>query len=93
MILAKKDIQNLRDRVYMAISAQQEAAILERFGTEPGHGHEWSEQDIFEQVRKMLQQKERLGCSSRAPVTAASGLLILLQMGALYTELGPQRNH
>lgn len=33
MILAKKDIQNLRDRVYMAISAQQEATILEQFGT------------------------------------------------------------
>ncbi|WP_207643855.1 hypothetical protein [Desulfitobacterium hafniense] len=33
---------------------EQEAIILERFGTEPGDGHEWSEQDIAEQIRKIV---------------------------------------
>jgi len=55
MILTKKDIRNLREKSFLRITAEQETAILERFGSEPGDGNVWTEQDIYEQVRKMLQ--------------------------------------
>jgi hypothetical protein len=53
MILTKKDIQKLRESSFLNISAEQEAEILERFGSEPD-GHEYTEQDIYEQIRKMI---------------------------------------
>lgn len=55
MILTKKDIQKLREKSFMKITTEQETAILERFGSEPDDGYIWTEQDIYEQVRKMLQ--------------------------------------
>ena len=55
MIFTKKDVQNLRENAFPSISAEQERAILKRFGTEPDDYHEWSEQDIYEQVRKMIE--------------------------------------
>lgn len=60
MILTKKDIRNLREKSFLRITAEQEAAILERFGSEPGDGNVWSEQDIHEQVRKMLQGNDQV---------------------------------
>lgn len=54
MIYTKKDVQRLREQAYLKISEEQESAILERFGVEPDELHEWTEQDICEQVRKML---------------------------------------
>lgn len=54
MILTKKDIQQLRERSFYKISQEQEALILERFGSEPDEEHVWTEQDIYEQLRKMI---------------------------------------
>jgi hypothetical protein len=54
MIYTKKDVQRLREQANLKISEEQESAILERFGVEPDDPHEWTEQDICEQVRKML---------------------------------------
>jgi len=54
MIYTKKDVRRLREQAHLKISEEQESAILERFGAEPDDLHEWTEQDICEQVRKML---------------------------------------
>jgi hypothetical protein len=54
MVLTKRDIQKLRVQSRLIISIEQEAVILEHFGTEPDDQHEWSEQDIYEQIRKMI---------------------------------------
>ena len=54
MILTKKDIQKLNESMHCFIAPAQEALILEQFGTEPDDIHEWSEQDITEQIRKIL---------------------------------------
>ena len=39
------------------MTKEQKNLILERFGSEPGDGHIWSEEDICEQVRKILNGK------------------------------------
>lgn len=31
-------------------------AIMETYGNEPGDGYAWSEQDIYEQVRKIIEK-------------------------------------
>lgn len=54
MTLNKRSLRKWAESARLTISAEQEAAILERFGTEPDDEHEWTEQDIYEQVRKML---------------------------------------
>lgn len=54
MILTKEDMKTLRKQLRVNISAEQERKILERFGDEPDDEHEWTWQDISEQVRKIL---------------------------------------
>ena len=34
------------------------AEVLDSFSKEPGNGYEWSEQDIYEQMRKIIQNYE-----------------------------------
>ena len=53
MTLTKKDIKKWQENMRTPLSKEQETAILERFGTEP-EPHEWSEQDIAEQIRNFL---------------------------------------
>jgi len=62
MVVTKKYIQNLREKTFMDISEDAEKLILERFGECPvtddnGCRHEYTEQDICEQIRKMIQNK------------------------------------
>jgi hypothetical protein len=59
MIVTRKYIQELREKSFMNISEDVEKLILEKFGKHPeadddqcSHGH--TEQDIYEQIRKML---------------------------------------
>lgn len=54
MTLMKRDVQQLREHMRLNISQAQEALILERFGSEPDEEHAWTEQDIYEQVRKLI---------------------------------------
>lgn len=61
MIITKKDINFLR-RKFWRISDELENEILEKFGKEPephenGHFYEYTEQDLYEQIRKMAQDK------------------------------------
>lgn len=59
MIATKKYIRNLRERSFMDISEETEKRILEKLGKEPGpdedgHKHTYTEQDLWEQIRKMI---------------------------------------
>jgi len=61
MIITKKDINILRKN-FWRISDELENEILEKFGKEPesdenGHFYEYTEQDLYEQIRKMSQNK------------------------------------
>jgi len=55
MTLIKNALQKLKESSCLIISKEQECAILERFGSEPDIEHEWNEQDIYEQIRKIVQ--------------------------------------
>ena len=59
MIVTKKYIRNLRERSFFDISEETEKRILEQFGKEPepeanGCKHTYTEQDLWEQIRKMI---------------------------------------
>jgi hypothetical protein len=60
MVLTKVMIDGLRVAGRMDIDCELEDLLLRRFGTEP-HPHEYSEQDLHEQVRKsvILYQREK----------------------------------
>jgi hypothetical protein len=62
MIVTKKDIQYLRKKSFLNISKEMEEMILERFDKEmepdeDGCIYEYTQQDIWEQIRKMLRNK------------------------------------
>lgn len=59
MIVTKKYIRDLRKKSFLNISKDVENIILEKLGQEPvpddnGHVHEYTDQDIWEQVRKII---------------------------------------
>ncbi len=54
MTITKEYIENLRNNTFMNISIKQEKQILDMFSSEPENGHEWSMQDIHEQIRKIV---------------------------------------
>jgi len=53
MTLTKGMVDRLRFPGRMDIDKELETLLLRRFGTEP-HPHEYSEQDLHEQVRKYV---------------------------------------
>jgi len=61
MIVTKKYINDLRKKSFLNISEDMENLILDKFGQEPideeGNAYDYTEQDIYEQIRKMLQAK------------------------------------
>ncbi|MTK12860.1 MAG: hypothetical protein F8N39_12510 [Clostridiaceae bacterium] len=59
MIVTKKYIQDLREKSFLNISKEIEQRILDEFGEEfvldeEGYYREYTEQDIWENIRKML---------------------------------------
>lgn len=55
MILTKESLNKLLTDMWIrAVSEEQRSAILDNFATEPCTEHEWTEQDMIEQIRKML---------------------------------------
>jgi hypothetical protein len=54
MILNDKMLAKLSEASRQLFSEEQERIIPERFGTEPDEFHEWSEQDIYEQIRHIV---------------------------------------
>ena len=62
MIVTKKYIKYLREKSFLNISEDMENIILEKLGKEPnpeedGSAYEYTEEDIYEQIRKILQAK------------------------------------
>lgn len=60
MILTRKDIDTTRAEMFRDcknIHAAKEE-ILSIFSEEPGDGYVWSEQDIYEQMRKIISKYE-----------------------------------
>ncbi|MGV8983295.1 hypothetical protein [Clostridium sp.] len=62
MIVTKNYIQNLNDRSFFNISENIKNIIIEKLGKEPEpdedrHYYEFTDQDIEEQVRKILVSK------------------------------------
>jgi len=53
MILTEKDLRKWEESTFTPITAEQKRIILDRFGTEP-EPYEWTEQDIFVQIRNYL---------------------------------------
>ena len=53
MIATKKYIQDLREKSGFNISKEQEKLILKELGEEP-ELEEYTEQDLLEQIRKMI---------------------------------------
>ena len=65
MVVDRKYIQELREHAFIEISKETESELLEKFGTEP-NPYVWSEQDLWEQVRKwLIQQNGGPSCSER----------------------------
>jgi hypothetical protein len=58
MVLTKKHIQKMRLYGLVSISKELEQILRERLGTEP-EPYEYSEQDIAEQSRKIIQEYQR----------------------------------
>lgn len=59
MILNKRKLREWEKSSFISFTKEQEKLILEQFGTEHGNGQEWSEQDIVEQVRKIMRAHPR----------------------------------
>ncbi len=64
MIVTKRYIKQLREKSFMNISFEKEKLILDRFKEggfvdhDSGYWYEYTEQDIWEQVRKIIQDEQ-----------------------------------
>lgn len=59
MVVTKKYIKDLREKSFLNISKEDEILILQMYGQEPepdgnGYLHIFTEQDIWEGIRKIL---------------------------------------
>ena len=55
MTLTKKKLDRLLESMWVLhITREQYDAILNRFGTEPGNGEVWTEEDICAQIGNIL---------------------------------------
>jgi hypothetical protein len=55
MTITRKRIEQLRSDCRLRIDAQLEELIIAQYGVEP-EPHEYSEQDLYEQIRKLISQ-------------------------------------
>ena len=54
MLLTKNDLRKMCQSHQWVITSVLEKYLLSIYGQEPDEYHEWSEQDIYEQVRKII---------------------------------------
>jgi hypothetical protein len=57
MILNKKELDRYLMQTHQTITEEKQQKILSYFAEDPGEGNGWSEQDIWEQVRKIIREK------------------------------------
>ena len=60
MILTKKELYKICKSYNFVITSELETYILSIYGDNPDEEHEWSEQDIYEQVRKIIMKVDKL---------------------------------
>jgi len=60
MILTKKELYKICKSYNFVITHEFETYILSIYGDKPDEEHEWSEQDIYEQVRKIILKADKL---------------------------------
>ena len=60
MTITRKDLENKWQSLFLYCKDHEaaKAEILELFSEEPDGEHEWSEQDIYEQMRKIIRKYE-----------------------------------
>ena len=60
MILTKKDLDTEWRAMFLNCkdSEAAKAEVLEMFSEEPDNEHQWTEQDICEQIRKIIRKYE-----------------------------------
>lgn len=58
MTITSKEIDRMRSHSRMRIDRDLEVLILERYGVEPD-GPEYTEQDLYEQIRKLVNEYNR----------------------------------
>ena len=62
MIVTKKYINDLREKSLLHIPQKTEKQILEKFSNDieidnDGYLHQYTEQDVWEQIRKMIKEQ------------------------------------
>lgn len=57
MVVDRKYIKELREHAFLEISKETEEDLLQKFGTEP-LPYVWSEQDLWQQVRNVLNRQK-----------------------------------
>lgn len=62
MIVTEEYIRDLREKSFINISEETEKRIIEQFGTEPepdenGRNYEYTEQDLWEQIGKIVRNQ------------------------------------
>ena len=64
MLLTKKDLKKYQENMRVYIPKELEKELLDIYGTlepdEDGHFYEFTEQDIYEQLRKIIPEKTAL---------------------------------
>ena len=62
MILTKKDLREYQENMRVSISDSLAKELLEQYGhpvvDDEGHIFEYTEQDIYEQIRKIIRDKQ-----------------------------------
>lgn len=63
MILTRKELKSILESMRISIPAELENKLLDQYGSfatdNEGHVFEYTEQDIYEQLRKKLRQCEK----------------------------------
>lgn len=54
MVITKKKIDQWLAEHSTTVSDEVYNSLIETYGAEPDGGHEWTEQDIYEQLRKIV---------------------------------------
>lgn len=74
MILTRKMIANLCFQWRLSIDAELETSLLCQYGVEP-YPHEYSEQDLHEQVRKAINKHNSLLGNSTPSIYCAQAVV------------------
>lgn len=56
MVITKKKLDQWLTEHSTTVSDEMYNSLIETYGNEPGDGYAWSEQDIYEQVRKIIEK-------------------------------------